>query len=151
MSFGVTTSKNVTTVLTGDGFWPDLAVAEFLELYRLPAEYAEALLADHLDLARLWAVGHLAKWRSEQEAKGRASLEDVPVSGLPGGATRLFKRAVYCRAKGLLLQQFATIERREAARNDAKEAPETTSWFLSQADAALAALTGRTFITVEAV
>ena len=64
---------------------------------------------------------------------------------------RLYRRAVFCRAKGLLLQQFATIERREAARNDAKETPETAQTFLAQADAALAALTGRTFITVEAV
>lgn len=149
--FGVTTGKTATIVLSGDGWYPDLPVADFMDLYRLPAEYAEQLVADHLDLARIWAAGALTRWRAEQENKGHTSIDGIPVHGIEGGALRLYRRAVFCRAKGLLLQQFATIERREAARNDAKETPETAQTFLAQADAALAALTGRTFITVEAV
>ena len=149
--FGITTGKTATTVLAGDGWYPDLPVAEFMELYRLPAEYAEQLIADHLDLARIWAAGALTVWRAEQEGKGHAAISNIPVHGVEGGALRLYRRAVFCRAKGLLLQQFVTIERREAARNDAKETPETAQTFLAQADAALAALTARSFITVEAI
>ncbi len=150
--FGITTGKTASTVLKGDGWYPDLAVSEFLELYRLPAEYAEQLVADHLNLARLWVAGQLGEWRTGQElVKGYACLEDIPVHGVGRGALSLYRRAVFCRAKALLLPQFATIERREAARNDAKEAPETAERFFAQAEDALAMLTGRTFITVEAL
>lgn len=150
--FGINTGKTATTVLKGDGWYPDISVAEFLELYRLPAEYAEQLVADHLDLARLWAAGQLAEWRFGQEVvKGVASIDAIPLHGIERGALLLYKRAVFCRAKGLLLPQFATIERREAARNDAKEAPETAERFFAQAEDALSTITGRTFITVEAL
>lgn len=149
--FGITTGKTATTVLEGDGFYPDLAVAEFMELYRLPAEYAETLIADHLDLARFWAAGELVAWREKQQASGHTALDQISVHGVQGGALRLYKRAVFCRAKALLLPQFATIERREPARNDAKEAPESAQAFFAQAANALAAIIGRTFISVEAI
>lgn len=147
--FGITTGKTVNTVLKGDGFYPDLALAEFLELYRLPAEYAESLMADHLNLARLWAAKNLAPWRSGQEAEGRPDIAAIAYHGVPGGCAALYKRAVFARAKALLLQQFPSIERREAARNDAKEAPQTAELFFAQAKQALAALTARRFVNVE--
>lgn len=152
MSFGITTGKTVTTVLPGDGWWPDLALSEFLTLYRLPAEYAEELLADHLNIARLWAIKLLMPWRAENEPQaGGQSLEQFFFFGIQGAAALLFKRAVYCRAKALLLQQFATVERREAAKNDAKDGPETAEYFLAQAQDSIATLTGRTFIGVELI
>lgn len=153
MSFGVTTGKTTTLVLPGDGWWPGLELAEFLELYRLPAEYAEALMADHLDLARIWVNRRLASWRATLEAQGVSGeeLKQRPFHGVPGGTLRLYKRAVYCRAKGMLLPQFASIERREAAKNDAKDAPETAERFLALAEEAVATLTGKTFISTEAV
>ena len=150
--FGVTTGKTATTILKGDGWYPDLAVAEFLELYRLPAEYAESLIADHLELARLWAAVQLAPWRIEQEVvKGYAKIDEIPVRGMEKGAMLLYKRAVFSHAKAILLQQFPSIERRESARNDAKEAPETANQFFATAQRALAIMAGRTFVAVEAL
>jgi len=149
--FGITTGKTATTVLYGDGWYPDLAVAEFLKLYRLPAEYAESLIADHLKLACLWAAKLLAPWRDTQEAGGHGNLDAIAVHGIEKGATLLYKRAVFSYAKAILLQQFTSIERRDSARNDAKEAPETANQFLAAARQALADLTGRTFVTVEAL
>lgn len=151
MSFGVTTGITATTVLDGDGWYPALAIAEFQSWYRLPAEYAGELMADHVELARMWAWRRLEAWTAEKKAGGVTSMEAWTFQGRPGGAAKLYKRAVYCHAKALLLQQFPTIERREAARNDAKEAPETAGGFFAEADKALAALTGRTFISVEAL
>lgn len=151
MSFGVTTGKTATTVLPGDGWYPDLAIAEFLEVYRIPAEYAEELTADHVALARMWAWRRLEAWKAEKRAEGFTSLESETFQGEKGGAAKLYKRAVFCHAKALLLQQFPTIERRDSAKNDAKDAPDTANGFFAEADKALAALTGRTFISVEAL
>ena len=97
--------------------------------------------------------GPLANWpRGVKNSRHLATaLDQISVHGISGGALRLYKRAVFCRAKALLLPQFATIERREPARNDAKEAPESAQAFFAQAENALAAITGRTFITVEAI
>lgn len=149
--FRVNTGQTVSQTIPASGFWPELKLAEFMELYRLPSEYAENLLLDHLALARLWAVKELEAWQAEQTAAGYATLEAVPLYGLPaeeGVTLRLYKRAVFCQAKALLLAQFATLERREAARNDAKEAPESADRFLAWAHQAIAALKGVTHINV---
>ncbi len=151
MSFNALTDKTSSVILPGDGWYPELSVGEFQRLYRLPAEYAEALVADHLGLARLWAVRQLQAWREEQEAAGFVSLEDVPVHGLTGEGTRLFKRAVFCHAKALLLGQFATVARREAAREDAKEGPDVADRFFAWAHDAIADLRGRGRIDADMV
>ena len=151
MSFGVTTSKNATEILHGDGWWCDLAVKEFLDVYRLPHEYGQGLVADHLALARLWAVKQLFMWRVDREAEGFTSLADVSLHGVPGAAQLLYKRAVFCHAKALLLAQYATVERRDTAKNDAKESPETADRFYAWAQNAITDLLGQTRIMVESL
>jgi hypothetical protein len=151
MSFSALTDQPSTVTLPGDGWYPDLSMGEFQRVYRLPAEYAEALVEDHLGLARLWAMRQLQGWRAAQEAAGFASLDAVPVFGMAGEATRLFKRAVFCHAKALLLGQFATVERREAAREDAKEGPDVADRFYAWAHDAIADLRGRGRIDADLV
>ncbi|EPR43131.1 head completion protein [Desulfovibrio sp. X2] len=151
MSFNALPDTASTATITGDGWYPDLAVAEFQSVYRLPAEFAEALVIDHLTLAMMWAARQLASWRAEREAEGMAALADIPYAGLSGGAVLVWKRAVYCHAKALLLGQFATMDRREAARNEAKEAPETADRYLAWAHDAIADLLGNGRIAVELV
>lgn len=143
MGFNALTNATTTKVLPGDGWYPDIAVAEFVGNYRLPAEYAEGLVADHLALAVLWARKPLAAWRAQREAEGVAKLADITLHGVPEGAAMLYKRAVYCHAKALLLGQFATIDRREAARNDAKDGPDTADRFFAWADNAISDLLGQ--------
>ena len=151
MSFNVTQKTDITAVIAGDGWWCDLELAEFINLYRVPHEYSTELMADHLALARNWAVGQLTSWRIEQQGQGFTSLALVPLHGFAGEAMRTFKRAVFCHAKALLLPQFATIERREAAKNDAKESPETAAYFFAAAQHAITDLLGTTRIMVEAL
>jgi len=142
MSFNALTKATTTAVLAGDGWYPEIPVAEFVGNYRLPAEYSEGLVSDHLLLAVMWARKQLATWRAEQEAAGVAKLADVAFSGVDGGAELLYKRAVYSHAKALLLGQFATVDRREAARNEAKEGPDTADNFFSWASYAINDLLG---------
>lgn len=149
MSFNALTDQTSTVTLPGDGWYPDLSVGEFQRLYRLPAEYAEALVADHLALARLWVIRQLGDWRAAREQAGYSTLAAVPVAGLDGEAERLWKRAVYCHAKALLLGQFLTVDRRPDARNSDKEEPETADRFYAWANDAVADILGRGRITVE--
>lgn len=143
MSFNALPRAKATTVLQGDGWYPDIPVAEFVESYRLPAEFGEGLLSDHLALAVLWTRKQLVAWRAEREAAGILILADVSVTGVPGGAALLYRRAVFCHAKALLLGQFATIDRREAARNEAKEGTETADRFFAWAQNAITDLLGQ--------
>jgi hypothetical protein len=143
MSFNALTRATTTAVLQGDGWYPDIPVAEFVGVYRLPAEYSEGLVSDHLALAVLWARKQLAAWRAEREAEGVSALADLAVSGVPGGAALLYKRAVYSHAKALLLGQFATVDRREAARNEAKEGPDAADRFYAWAQNAVTDLLGQ--------
>ena len=144
MSFSAVSTGLSTLAVAGDGWWPDLPVADFQQTYRLPQEYADELFQDHLELAALWAQRQLEGWRQQQEAEGCAALADAP-----RGALRLYRRAVFCHAKALLLAQFATVERREAAKNDAKESPETYRQFYAWAQDAIADILGRTRADIE--
>ena len=101
-------------------------------------------LQDHLELAAIWAQRQLEEWRQQREAEGCTALASVPK-----GALRLYRRAVFCHAKALLLAQFATVERREAAKNDAKESPETYRQFYAWAQDAIADILGRSRADIE--
>jgi len=142
MSFNALKNTTSTAIIAGDGWYPDISVGEFQTMYRLPAEYAEALVQDHLGLARAWAVRQLRSWRALHEAAGCTNLAQVPAT-LPGEAELLFKRAVFSHAKALLLAQFATIERREAAAATAKDEPELADKFFAWAHDAIADLLER--------
>ncbi len=143
MSFNALPRTTPTTVLPGDGWYPDIPIADFVDSYRLPAEFGEALLSDHLSLAVLWARRQLAAWRAEREAEGVATLAAISITGVEGGAVLLYRRAVFCHAKALLLGQFATVDRREAARNEAKEGADTADTFYAWAQNAITDLLGQ--------
>ena len=52
MSFNaMTAQEKPDRVIANDGFFPELSLRTFLDLYRLPGEYAADLVADHLSLA----------------------------------------------------------------------------------------------------
>ena len=146
--FNAVTDRTSTLRLPGYGFWPELRVADVQREYRLPAEYAESLLLDHLALSRIWAVRQLRGWEKDMREAGYAALADVPLDGEEGGAQRLFTRAVYCHAKALLLGQFATMDRREAAKNEGKEGQDSADRFQAWAVEAIADLLDRPRITV---
>lgn len=143
--------KASNIVLEGFGFWPDLALAEFQNIYRVPAEYREELVLDHLEIARLWVMQQLASWCRGKIDEGYACLQDIPVNGQPDGALKLFKRAVFCHAKAILLEQFATLERRESAKNDAKEGYDNMAGFYAQANRAISDILDKPRILAELI
>lgn len=133
-----------------DGWFPDLSVSEFQNIYRLPADYHADLIADHLKLAMAWANRQLADWKADREAEGVTGLAEHPGLRLGGEPVVClhYRRAVFAEAKALLLRQFATVNRRAAAENEAKEGEETEDRFHQYAELALADLIGRPRVTV---
>ena len=149
MSFSGKPTTFVELTIENDGFWPDLSVSEFQKEQRLPAEYLLELLADALNTAMVEVNTDLAKCKSRWQANGVARVESADSTLLPERSfkVKLYKRAVYCRAKGNLLPQFATVTRRESAENTGKEAPERAETFLAFSQQAVRALQGRGRIT----
>ncbi|AMO56563.1 hypothetical protein GZ77_03855 [Endozoicomonas montiporae] len=132
MSFSGLPDQAVDSTVSNDGFWPDLDTGEFQKNYRLPAEYELGMVEDNLQLG-MASVNHtLRKWKAEQQEAGHDSMDSVPSDQIGGDKLTLiyYRRAVFCHAKALLLQQFATTDRREAANNEAKESEETEDKFL---------------------
>lgn len=149
MSFSGRPTTFIEQAIENDGFWPDLSVAEFQKGYRLPAEYLGELLAEGIAFAMGEVNVDLVKRKVAWQAAGVTSVESADPTVLPERTfhAATYKRAVYCRAKAYLLQQFATVNRRESAENLAKEAPATEAQFLAFSQQAVRLLQGRGRIT----
>ncbi|KAB0566587.1 head protein [Pseudomonas palleroniana] len=152
MSFSGKPTTFVEQAIENDGFWPNLSLSEFQREQRLPAEYLVELLVDALSMAMVEVNADLGHVKEKLQAAGISSLVAAAGVATPtdwGYAHKvmLYKRAVYCRAKGQLLPQFATVTRRESAENTGKEAPERSETFLAFSQQAVRALQGRGRIT----
>jgi hypothetical protein len=129
--------------ITNDGFWPDLALADLLNNYRIPSEYADGVITTGLTLALMQVNQKLVKVKAKLVLDGYANLAayttDHPeaVNGKQV-LTELYKHAVYSRAKAGLLMQFAAINRRPEAENQAKEGQNMETYWLDESQAAIA-------------
>lgn len=150
MSFSGKPTTFVEQEIENDGFWPNLSVSEFQKGYRLPAEFLGELLTDALSIAMVEVNTDLAKLKARWQAVGIINVESADSTLLPERAlqAKLYKRAVYCRAKASLLTQFATVTRRDSAENTGKELPERGETFLEFSQQSVRSLQGRGRITV---
>ncbi|WP_426205200.1 head completion/stabilization protein [Pseudomonas sp. TWP3-1] len=149
MSFSGNPTNFVEQTIENDGFWPNLSVSEFQKGYRLPAEFLGDLLTDALMIAMAEVNTDLTERKQRWEASGITNVEAADPLLLSQGLwkAKLYKRAVYCRAKASALPQFASVTRRESAENTAKEAPELKETFLAYSQSAVRMLQGRGRIT----
>lgn len=149
MSFSGKPTTVVEQTIENNGFWPDLSLAEYQKAYRLPGEYLSEVLVTQLELAmgevNTDLKSLLVSWRSlgitEIATADPVLLEERAYK------VKLYKRAVYCRAKATALTDFATVTRREVAENTGKEAPERADTYLAFSQQAVRALQGRSRIT----
>jgi hypothetical protein len=153
MSFSGRPTTLIDQSIINDGFWPDLDVAEFQKGYRLPAEYLVDLLIDGISFAMGEVNVDLARRKAQWQAAGITDVATADPTVLQERSFMVasYKRAVYCRAKAYLLQQFATVNRRESAENLAKEAPQTHEQFLSFSQQAVRLIQGRSRVTAELI
>jgi hypothetical protein len=132
-----------SAALANDGFWPDVAIGDLLNQYRIPAEYADETIKLGLTMAMVRVNEKLEKVKAAIAATGYAALQEYaddhprPMAGEDVWILQ-YRHAVCCRAKAFLLRQFPTINRRPIAENEAKDAPETEHYWLDQSQAAIA-------------
>lgn len=146
MSFTGKPQTFLTTEIINDGFFPDLSLGELQKVYRIPAEYQQDMVEAHLCLAMSDCNAQLAVKRQEWIGLGFETLQAVADQevGIDVMFVHQYKRAVFMRAKGLMLMQFATLNRREQAENLAKESEETYQECLAQSGRAIRRLLGLT-------
>jgi hypothetical protein len=129
--------------LANDGFWPNMAIGDLLNKYRIPSEYADDTIKLGLTMAMVRVNEKLEAVKSAIVALGYATLQaycTANVEQIAGEDVLMlqYKHAVFCRAKAFLLRQFPSINRKPIAENEAKEAPETEQYWLDQSQAAIA-------------
>ncbi|ANC00649.1 head protein [Pseudomonas putida] len=150
MSFSGKSATVVEQTIENNGFWPDLSLAEYQKAYRLPGEYLSEVLVTQLELAMAEVNQDLRKLANSWKSLGITEVATADPLLLEERAfkVKLYKRAVYCRAKATALTDYATVTRREIAENTGKEAPERADQYLAFSQQAIRALQGRSRITV---
>jgi hypothetical protein len=129
--------------VTNDGFWPNLTLADLMNNYRIPSEYADGVIQTGLSLALINVNQKLASVKAKLILDGYATLAAYTTAhpeALNGKQVleELYKHAVYARAKAGLLMQFAAINRRPQAENQAKEGDDMETYWLDESQAAIA-------------
>jgi len=134
MSWNANPHSDVSNTIENDGWWPNVELADFQKSYVTGADFTEAMCVHHLELAIFWVNEQLEEWRNEQGTE-YVALADVPAPQI-GGMSRnvkLYIHAVSCYAKGILLREFATTNRKDAAKHEGIEAPDAEAKFLQYA------------------
>ena len=143
----LTGKPGLTTVadIANDGFWLDVSMAELMNRYRLPSEYADDTIKTGLTLAIIRVNEKLVRAKAAILLLGFATFADyVTANPKPlAGDDELnidYKHAVYCRAKAFLLQQFKTMNRKAVAENEANESEETEEFWLDESKKSVAVI-----------
>lgn len=153
MSFSGKSTTVVDQTIENNGFWPDISLAEYQKAYRLPDDYLGDVLVTQLELAIGEVNNDLQRLQKAWQQLGITEVATADPLLLEERAfkVKLYKRAVFCRAKATALTDFATVTRREVAENTGKEAPERADTFLAFSQQAVRALQGRSRITAALV
>ena len=124
--------------IANDGYFPDLSMAEFMDKYRIPAEYDNAVISQGLSLGMVRTNDFLQEVKKKLYVDDTCNFSDFldahPNYAVNGEDWALFeyKHAVFCRAKAFLLEQFSSLNRRKDAENEAKESPAMEAFWLNE-------------------
>lgn len=137
--------NTTSTTLTNDGFWPDVALSELLDKYRVSGEYADDVVKEQLKFAIVQVNDQLKTAKAAVIALEYTDLDAYLVDNsneIDGQEVLVFYyiRACCCFAKAHCLQQAKTLNRTPTAENMAKESDETQSYWLGQGELAVSNL-----------
>lgn len=138
------TTQPITEIIVNSDFWPAIDMGEFQDNYRIDAEYRLAAIKMQLIEAMQFVNQQLESEACEWVRMGYFSLADVRSSEIDNQHwhTQRYVRAVMTKAKAELLQEYRTMNRRDNATNNAKEAIETYDHLMAQSDVAINDLKG---------
>ncbi|MGF1688344.1 head completion/stabilization protein [Photobacterium japonica] len=136
MSFGGKPNADANTTILGNG-WPDLSTDEFRRLRRIPTVFDN----DSMAMAIRIAAKAVKKQLVSLVTDGQPPQFDEDDNAI-------FKRAVYARAHGDLLPEFATQDRRKEANNLATDSQEQQESFIAQSNRDIRQLLGMGRVSV---
>ena len=123
------------TLISNDGFWPDINASDFEKRRSVPVDMDK----DAIAMTLVSAVGQinieLMDVRSAHQAAGITQACDVisqPSIGAKNMLVILYEKAVYARAKAELLPECATTQMRDAGDNVAEREPETRDYLFAE-------------------
>ncbi|CAB4202328.1 Bacteriophage head completion protein GpL [uncultured Caudovirales phage] len=128
--------------IENNGFFPNLAISDFVSIYRIPSELDNPVVLDRLMLAMLEVNDQLIGVQQALLALGYADLDayssvySQTINGIETVFSQ-YQRAVFSYGKALVLQQVKTMNRKAEAENLAKESQETEAYWLKQSGLAV--------------
>ncbi|QCT18490.1 head completion/stabilization protein [Jejubacter calystegiae] len=134
--------------LKNDGFWPDLSVADFQRQRSIPPDVAPGTVRDALITAAGEINDDLTSIAARYRGQGYQRAQDVPGVVLDGEnlLCSRYRKAVFARAKGDLLGEFASLGRRES--HPGQESDQTRSSLIAESTLAVRRIKGLPRITV---
>ena len=153
MSFSGKQNTVKSQLIVNQPFWPALDLAELINQYRTPSDLPAETIATSLIQAMVIVNSRLNSYRQNQQSAGFNELESSPSEQINGQSIQLilYKRAVFCQAKAIILRDWPAIDRRSDGENLARSGEDTEDRYLQFTDEAIAHFLGRGGITVEAL
>lgn len=134
--------------VSGGEFFPPLLTGDFRDEYRLPVDIPPPVILGALRYAVIAVLDKLSGWILTAQTAGITRVDEFA-----DGENKivLWKKAVFCEAKAYLLKECLTVDRKPAAENAAKTAPETERFYRVESAAAIRLLTGRKAVSAETI
>lgn len=150
------TSSSATApanVLTNDGWFPDIELAELREETRLDGTVTDTRLRSAALDAMASINAELGSWQASQVAAGCADLASVPAPQLGGKSTHVlrYRRAVYNTVRADLNEQYRGLDTTKSGGQKAEELEQTICEARRNVRNAIADIRGRRRSTIELI
>lgn len=131
-----------------DGFWPDLSVGDFQSQRTIPADIDAGTVRQALLTAAGEINDDLASVAEKYRAQGYDTAASVPGLSVDGETLLCarYKKAVFARAKGDLMGEFASTGRRES--HPGQESDDTRNSLIAESTLAVRRIKGLKRVTV---
>lgn len=137
-------------ITSGDWF-PTIDPKDARAVMRIDGSVTTERLVECLAFAISSVEDELDAWQQQQQALGRASLNEVPSKVIAGESrlVLLYRRAIYATAQAELAERYRDIDATDAAHRRADVLEATTDDYRRLARYAIRDLLGRPRATVE--
>lgn len=146
MSFTGKPDLTVAANHLNDGFWPELSNDDLLSKYRVPSNYADAIVPAAINLASIRVNEKLQAVKAHILELGHATFQAYvtanrkPINGADANISA-YEHAVYSRAKAGLIPQLIDKPYRAGTEADEVESADfTESYWLDESQAMIALL-----------
>jgi hypothetical protein len=147
------TATDPANVLTNDGWFPDIELAELREETRLDGTVTDARLRSAALDAMASINAELGTWQASQVAAGFADLAGVPAPQLGGTSTHVlrYRRAVYNTVRADLNEQYRGLDTTKSGGQKAEELEQAICEARRNVRNAIADIRGRRRTTIELI